>query len=221
MQSRSIIRNGIRFAQRIVGCWAGAKIWGRALVSPHPFPSPDVNPRCETRLRRERATAFSPFVARRLAWVTPAFTLLEIMIVLAIMMMLTGLGFAFSFNMDDRTDKPKDHLIRMARQASRSAIVQGHPVSISFSKKSFQVNNDTDGAKATEGNNKESSCPIPKGTVIDYQRWNGGARWQPSEGLVWTFYPTGISDALHFRIDDEEGRTLMKFNPLTGSPARE
>lgn len=144
-----------------------------------------------------------------------AFTLLEVMIVLAIMMMLAGLGAGLAFNMDDASDKPKDLLIRMARQASRSAVVQGHSVSISFTKTGFGLND-----SASSGNNDgPTSASIPRGTVVQWQRWNSGSRWYPIEDLVrWTFYPTGIADALRFRFDDEQGRSELRFNPLTGTP---
>ena len=140
------------------------------------------------------------------------FSLMEIMLVLAIISMLTALGAGLLFNMDTDANKPSDQLIRMARLASRASVVQGHPISISFSKTGFALNN------AGGGDGTASACTLSKGSTIDFQRWNGGSRWQPVEGLVWTFYPTGIADALHFRIDDDNIRTELKFNPLTGTP---
>jgi type II secretory pathway pseudopilin PulG len=136
---------------------------------------------------------------------------MEIMLVLAIIAMLTALGAGLLFNMDTDANKPSDLLIRMARQASRASVVQGHPISISFTKTGFGLNGSTGGSDTT-------TCTLSKDSKIDFQRWNGGSRWQPSIGLVWTFYPTGIADALHFRIYDEGLQTELKFNPLTGSP---
>jgi prepilin-type N-terminal cleavage/methylation domain-containing protein len=144
----------------------------------------------------------------------PGFTLLETIIVIAIMALIAAMGLGLAFSMGDGGETPRESLIYMARTASRAAIVQGRPVQITFSKNSFGIS----GGASGDGSGKAMSCTVPKGTTISVQRWNQGVKWSPVEGLTWTFFPTGISDALHFRFDDDGGRSIVRFNPLTGTP---
>lgn len=143
------------------------------------------------------------------------FTLLEIIVVIAVICVLAGLA-VMSFTMFDEKanfEKPADQLARMVKQASRSSVVLGKPVVISFDKKGFGFVNA--GIQGTE-----SRCDLPKNVKIGVKRWNG-QKYGPAEDFNWTFYPTGICDALQFKFQSDEGTQEMSFNPLTGSVSAE
>ncbi len=140
------------------------------------------------------------------------FTLLEMIIVLALMIILAGMA-ALSFTSLEEGKGVENYgnkLARMAKRASRDAVIQGRPIVIGFEKKGFGFVNET--APGTEG-----YCSLPKDAKVGVQRWNGGRRWDPADGVTWTFFPSGICDAKRFRFEAADGAMEMGFNPLTGS----
>ncbi|MDB6074170.1 MAG: Prepilin-type N-terminal cleavage/methylation protein [Verrucomicrobiaceae bacterium] len=140
------------------------------------------------------------------------FTLLEMIIVLSLMIILAGLA-ALSFTSLEEgkgVEMYGNKLARMAKRASRDAVIQGRPIVIGFEKKGFGFVNET-----APGN--EGYCALPKDAKMGYQRWNGGKKFMAADGATWTFYPSGICDALRFRFEAADGAMEMGFNPLTGS----
>lgn len=94
----------------------------------------------------------------------------------------------------------------MTKQASRSAVVLGRPVVIAFGKEGFTL----------IGGDGDASV-LPEGMKVKYQRWNSGRRWYDTDNLNWTFFPSGICDALRFRFEGTKEVTEIAFHPLTGS----
>jgi hypothetical protein len=94
-----------------------------------------------------------------------------------------------------------------------AAVVQGRPFVIAFEKDGFGC---LDGGGGADGH-----VTTPKGMKVSFQRWNGGKKWNSAEGLNWTFYPSGICDALRFKFEHPDGMVEMAFNPLTGSVSEE
>lgn len=141
------------------------------------------------------------------------FTLLEMIIVLALMVVLAGMA-ALSFESLEEgggVEVYGNKLARMAKRAARDAVIQGRPIIIGFEKNGFGFVNEQ--APGNEGH-----CELPKGVKVGYQRWNGGKKFVEAEGYTWVFYPTGICDALRFRFETPaDGAMEMGFNPLTGS----
>ena len=144
-----------------------------------------------------------------------AFTLLEIVVVIAVIAVLAGMA-VMSFTMfDDKAafEKPANELAAMVKQASRASVVLGRPVVIAFDKKGF-------GFADAGARGAESRCELPKSVKVSVQRWNA-KNWTPAVDFIWTFYPSGISDALRFKFQSDEGVQEMAFNPLTGSVTSE
>ena len=140
------------------------------------------------------------------------FTLLEMIIVLALMIILAGMA-ALSFTSLEEgkgVEMYGNKLARMAKRASRDAVIQGRPIVIGFEKKGFGFVNET--APGSEG-----YCSLPKDAKVGVQRWNGGRKWAEADGTTWTFFPSGICDAKRFRFEASDGAMEMGFNPLTGS----
>lgn len=144
------------------------------------------------------------------------FTLLELIVVIALIMVIAGIGvMSFDgFGEKKLVQQPADALALMVKQASRASVVQGRPVVIGFDKKGFRFLEQV--MEGTEG-----SFTVPKEMKIFVKRWNGGSRWVEADGLNWTFYATGISEALRFKFEHPEGVAEIAFNPLTGSVTEE
>jgi len=143
---------------------------------------------------------------------TAGFSLLEMIIVLALMIVLAGMA-ALSFTSLEEgkgVEMYGNKLARMAKRASRDAVIQGRPIVIGFEKKGFGFVNET-------APGKEGYCSLPKDAKMGVQRWNGGKKFQPADGTTWTFFPSGICDAKRFRFEAPDGAMEMGFNPLTGS----
>ena len=140
------------------------------------------------------------------------FTLLEMIIVLSLMIILAGMAALSFTSLEEGTgvEQYGNKLARMAKRASRDAVIQGRPIVIGFEKKGFGFVNET-------APGKEGYCALPKGAKIGSQRWNGGKKFVEADGSSWVFYPSGICDALRFRIEAADGAMEMGFNPLTGS----
>src|SRR3569623_2771491 len=98
----------------------------------------------------------------------------------------------------------------MAKRGSRDAVIQGRPIVIGFEKGGFGFVNE-------QAPGHEGYCSLPKGAKVGVQRWNGGKKFVEADGTTWTFFPSGICDALRFRFESEEGSMEMGFYPLTGS----
>lgn len=128
--------------------------------------------------------------------------------VLAVIAMVVGLSITlFVIADEDQGLKgPAEELARMTKQASRGAVVLGRPVVIAFGKDGFSL-------VGAEG----GQASLPEGMKVKYQRWNSGRRWYDTEHLNWTFFPSGICDALRFRFEGVNEVTEIAFHPLTGS----
>ncbi|MBL9117170.1 MAG: prepilin-type N-terminal cleavage/methylation domain-containing protein [Verrucomicrobiaceae bacterium] len=136
------------------------------------------------------------------------FTLLEIVMVLAVIAMVVGIAVAIFVTSDEDggLKGPPEELAGMVKKASRGAVVLGRTVVIAFDKKGFGV--------IGEGG---SSSSLPDGMKVKYQRFNEGRRWTDAEGLNWPFFATGLCDPLRFRFESPQQIVELEFHPLTGS----
>ncbi len=144
----------------------------------------------------------------RLSFSRRGFSLMEVIMVLAVIAMVVGLAIAMFVMADEDNGLkgPPEDLARMTKQASRSAVVLGRPVVIAFGKEGFTL----------IGGDGDASV-LPEGMKVKYQRWNSGRRWYDTDNLNWTFFPSGICDALRFRFEGTKEVTEIAFHPLTGS----
>jgi type II secretion system protein H len=142
------------------------------------------------------------------------FTLLEVLVVIALMIIFAGaVQLAFDSVEESPLKEPADKLAVMVKQASRAAVVQGRTVAIGFDKEGFGF---LGGVAGSEGH-----VVLPKGMKVTFQPWNGGKKWLPANDLVWRFYSSGIFETLRFRFVHPEGSVEIAFNPLTGSVSEE
>ena len=144
---------------------------------------------------------------RRLA---AGFTMLEIVVVMSIMVLIVGIGFAsFSF-LDDKDpfEEPAQKLVQMSKFSLNTAVIQHRGMIIAFDKKSFGVL----GASSPEF----GTCEVPEGMKMKIKRW-GGRGWEDAEGQVWRFGEQGVCEPISVRFEDKEGGSReIKFHALTG-----
>ena len=143
-----------------------------------------------------------------------AFTLLEMIAVMAVMMLMLGIA---SFAMrqaspDPSVRKPGDELIRLSKTAVRASAVQGRGFAITFDRSGFSL--------VTEESGQRDRVNLPKGMKVFIKRW-GGRDWEAADGHRWWFGSQGLCEPISVRLAAEDSALMMKFNPLTGTPSEE
>ena len=141
---------------------------------------------------------------------TSAFTLFEIIIVMSIMMLIVGIGYAsFSFFEDeDPFEKPVQQLTQMSKFSLNTAVIQHRGMLIAFSEEGFGVV----GSTATG----MSNFTVPKNVQILIKRWQGKG-WEKAEGQVWRFGEQGICEPLKVRFEIKNGGSReVTYHALTG-----
>ncbi|MES2738799.1 MAG: prepilin-type N-terminal cleavage/methylation domain-containing protein [Verrucomicrobiota bacterium] len=139
-----------------------------------------------------------------------AFTLLELIVVMSIMLLVIGLGFgSFSLLEDnDPFQKPAQELTEMSRFAISAAVLQHRTMTIAFDKEGFRLLGATGG--------KGQAFQVPKGMKVLIQRL-GGKGWEKAEGHFWPFGEQGICEPIRIRFESAQGSRELAFHPLTGN----
>lgn len=142
-----------------------------------------------------------------------AFTLLEVILVMSVMMLVIGVGvgsFAY-FDQEDPLEKPAQTLGQMSKQAMNTAVIQHRGMMIAFEKESFGV---IGSGADTLGNYNHG-----KQIKIFLKRW-GSKGWEKAEGQIWHFGEQGICEPLMVRFENADGFKEVKFHALTGGITR-
>jgi prepilin-type N-terminal cleavage/methylation domain-containing protein len=138
------------------------------------------------------------------------FTLLEVIVVMTIMILIIGIGYAsFSFlEDDDPLEKPIQQLTQMSKHALNTAVLNHRGMIIGFNKDSFGII----GSEA-EG---MGSFSLSEDIKVSLRRW-GDRDWAKAEGQIWYFGEQGICEPLKVRFEDKQGNSReVSFHPLTG-----
>src|SRR5436190_20333389 len=161
-----------------------------------------------------------------------AFTLMEIMIVLAII----GLVFAGSYkgitalNEQAELAKPFESLRSMAKTAWQRSMAEQRSWQIHFFADSFVLEpkqaakeedrkmfNDSD-LKKQRGTGLES-VKVKSDIIMEIRRW-GQPNWirmQPKVEVVWVFEQSGLCEPISVRFTSDRGTVGAQFDPLTAS----
>lgn len=138
------------------------------------------------------------------------FTLLEIIVVMTIMMLIVGIGYAsFSFFDDeDPFEKSAQQLTQMSKHALNTAVLQHRGMIISFGENQFGIVGDSSAGMG--------SYTVPAEMKIQLKRWQG-KDWEDAEGQIWRFGEQGICEPLKVRFEIKNvGSREVTFHPLTG-----
>lgn len=147
----------------------------------------------------------TPFRAKR-----AGFTMLEIVVVLSIMTLVIGIGFASFAILDDEDpfEQPAQKLTQMSRFAIHASVLQQRAMTIAFDKKGFGIL----GSTVPEG----AYYAVPGNMKVRIHRM-GGRDWEKAEGHFWRFGEQGICEPVKIRFESPDGVREMKFHPLTGT----
>jgi hypothetical protein len=143
-----------------------------------------------------------------------AFTLLEMIAVMAVMMLMLGVA-AFAMRQaapDPMVKKPRDELVRLSKLAVRASAIQGRGFAITFDRHGFSL--------ITAESGQSDRVNLPKGMKMFIKRW-GARDWEPADGHRWWFGSQGLCEPLSVRLAAEDSAIMLKFNPLTGTPSEE
>jgi len=137
--------------------------------------------------------------------------MLEIVVVMSIMVLIIGIGFAsFTFlDQEDPFEKPAQSLTQMSKFAIHASVLQHRSITLFFDKEGFGMI----GATSPEG----SYFTLPNDMKAFIYRM-GGKRWEKAEGQIWRFGEQGICEPIKVRFESPRGTRDMTFHPLTGSP---
>lgn len=138
------------------------------------------------------------------------FTLLEIIVVMTIMMLIIGMGYAsFAFFDDqDPLEEPIQQLSQMSKHALNTAVLNHRGMIIGFNENSFGIiGSDAAGM---------GSYSYSEDIKVSLRRW-GDRDWGKAEGQIWRFGEQGICEPLRVRFEDKQGNSReVTFNALTG-----
>lgn len=138
-----------------------------------------------------------------------AFTLLEVILAMLIATLIFGVG-VMSLKGVDREGRIRRAAFRLevvARTAMREALLRRRAQCVRLA---------SDGFAAETAGGDWRWRRLPKGGLVEVQRW-GERRWRkPQEGEAWWFRPGMPCEPLAVRLTLPEGRYEMSFDPLTG-----
>ncbi|MCB1061336.1 MAG: prepilin-type N-terminal cleavage/methylation domain-containing protein [Verrucomicrobiae bacterium] len=148
------------------------------------------------------------------------FTLMEMIVVLAIIVLMTGF-FAMSFD-----ESPVERLLspvaqdlkKLSRQAVTEAAAYREDYAILMTPGQLQlVRGQGAGAGGAVSLEIEETLTIPAGATVT-AKWPGDDNWQPVDGQAWLIRSGGLCEPLIVRLGSTQGNAFIElaFDPLTG-----
>ena len=143
------------------------------------------------------------------------FTLIEIAIVLAIIVLIIGAAVPLSsgFMGEQRLRDVVRELLVLAKTARSEAMSTGRASAVVFGKKGFGL------ARPGEEELAERYL-LPRGMAYVLVPF-GEERAVKPDGQRWIFQPTGLCEPVTFRLEEDEAWMQVSFDPLTANIAEE
>lgn len=157
-------------------------------------------------------------VVRPVMWRRPgggAFTLLEILMVLAVIALLLGVVVPLTsgFSREGEFRDVVRGLLVLAKTARTDAMTSGHAAEVIFEKRAFALR------RAGEEEASET-VQIPRDMQYTIRPFGADKVLRP-DAQRWIFQPTGLCEPLTVRLTDGEAWMEVTFDPLTASIADE
>lgn len=145
-----------------------------------------------------------------------AFTLLEILMVLAIIALLLGVVIPLTsgFSRDQEFRDVMRELLVLAKTARMEAMTTGRPASVIFDKEGFAL------FRAGDDEEPSEIVKVPSNMSYTLRPFGADKSLRP-DGQRWIFQPTGICEPVSVNLTDGEAWMEMRFDPLTASIADE
>lgn len=144
-----------------------------------------------------------------------AFTLLEILMVLAVIALLLGVAIPLTsgFSREQEFRDVVRGLLVLAKTARTDAMTSGHAAEVVFMKKGFALrrHGEEEPSKAVQ---------IPSGMQYSILPFGSEKALRP-DGQKWIFQPTGLCEPLTVRLTDGGAWMETTFDPLTAAIADE
>ncbi|MFM7375745.1 MAG: Tfp pilus assembly protein FimT/FimU [Chthoniobacterales bacterium] len=143
------------------------------------------------------------------------YTLIEIALVLAIMVMIIGAAIPLSsgFMREQRLRDVVRELLVLAKTARGEAMTTGRPTGVVFGKKGFGL------LRPGEEEASETYL-LPKGMAYVIRPFASEKALKP-DGQTWIFQPTGLCEPVTFRVEENDAWMEVAFDPLTANIGEE
>ena len=133
-----------------------------------------------------------------------AFTLLEVLLAMAVAMMIVGIA-VLSIGSVGQERELRAHasvLEATARGALQKSVRTGRTISLHFTANAYSLG--------------DNSHPLGNAKLQILRA--GESTWRPpTEGETWTFHPSGLCEPIGVRITDQVGIIELYFDPLTAA----
>ena len=145
----------------------------------------------------------------------PGYTLIEIALVLAIMVLVIGAAVPLSsgFMREQRLRDPVRELLVLAKTARTEAMTTGRPTGVVFAKNGF-------GLLRPGAEEPSDSYQLPRGMSYVIRPFGSEKSAKP-DGQIWIFQPTGLCEPVVFRLEEDDAWIEVAFDPLTANIGEE
>ena len=143
------------------------------------------------------------------------YTLIEIALVLAIIVMLVGVAIPLSsgFMREQRLRDVVRELLILAKTARSEAMTTGRATGIVFDKKGF-------GMLRAGAEEPSDVYQLPAGISYVLRPFSSEKTIRP-DGQTWIFQPTGLCEPVTFRAEENDAWIEVTFDPLTANIGEE
>jgi type II secretion system protein H len=143
------------------------------------------------------------------------YTLIEIALVLAIMVMVVGAAIPFSsgFMREQRLRDVIRELLILATTARTEAMTTGRATGVVFGKSGF-------GLLRPGAEEPSDNCLVPRGMSYLIRPFGSEKSAKP-DGQTWIFQPSGLCEPITFRLEEGDAWIEVAFDPLTASIGEE
>ncbi|MBP7949871.1 MAG: prepilin-type N-terminal cleavage/methylation domain-containing protein [Verrucomicrobiales bacterium] len=161
------------------------------------------------------------------------FTLLELMIVMAIAVLLVGIGAKGMGAWDDsaKLRRPLDEMKVLAKKAWHRAIAEQRDWEIVIKPRSLELRPKQAAASEDQKFLDAADKQLGRDSGIEVKTFDadisfavrrfGEEKWQTPRPDYWVFKHSGICEPLMFRVERENRWTEVQFDPLTAGVQRE
>ena len=147
------------------------------------------------------------------------FTLLEIMVTLAIISIISGSAVLFVANQSNGAlDKLAQQTQIMAKETLRNAKLEERPFSIYITPREIWAQPESMQFEEENTTSPQSSLIVPQGVRVSLLT-NQGDDWftlgKNDAPFIWTFTQSGLCDSLEIRFEDDDNIQTIAFHSLT------
>ncbi len=142
-----------------------------------------------------------------------AFTIIEIVMVLAITVLMLGAAMPYvsSMLLAEQLKSPARELEAMAITARSSALSEQRPYQIVITAEGFHLERLSGGEEA----GILAEFKIPKGVVFEMAYWPA-EKWEKPQRHVWYFAPSGLCEPIRVMFRKGDSFFSQKYSAITG-----